>query len=291
MAQPILVQAIYAMPYKSFERAVGDYLMASQLAGRWIGQRRVAARRKKIADDKTTQQNLEAFAAPFREAIDALVERLQLDPDTFLTLDRAARSRAGRIAGEFNLRIVQDAYDTLTQTLADGGTVRDFRLALEKLPQTDGWTGENPWHANLVFRQNAAMAFASGNFSLLADADVHYWTFRVYGDSCTICAPMADQTFSMQARRYYPPLHFGCDCYADPAFDHEIAEINASGKLVTGNSFDNPEYEAALTRPGAFTYDPASFARLEPFNIAKLPVHLRSAFADYAKRHNWETVG
>jgi len=280
-------------PTTELEAALRDYLLAAKLYGRYAARATMKARRAErdsIAStrvDATTlivaASGLDLFKRSFREAVEALSERLVLDPGEFLSLDRDARSRAGRIAGQYNMRFVQDVYDQATAVLKNGGTIRDFQQAIKALPGEGGWVGEKTWHANLVFRQNASMAYASGTYEEMQEAEVSAWRYETYGDSCPICGPMDGAVFAMDDRAYYPPLHFNCDCWADAVFDG--AEPTKSGDI------DNPAYVESQSKTGAFAYDPAQFARLEALDLSGIPDDLQPAFREYAELKQWQTTG
>ena len=161
------------------------------------------------------------------------------------------------------MRLVEDIYGTVGETLEKGGTVRDFRLALKQVPSKAGWTGSDPWHANIVFRQNAATAFSAGHFGTMAEAGITHWRFKAYRDSCPICEPVLDKVFAMNDRKYYPPLHFNCDCYADPILeDAEFGEAKQRGQVASSGTVSNEAYAKSQLQPSAFSYDPAVFAKL-----------------------------
>lgn len=270
------------LPIDNFTEIVHDYLLASMLTGAYNADKQIkqAKGRFQLADDPSF------WMQPFRQAIGALRERLLLAPDDFMKLDAAARSRAGRIAGEWNLAIVKDAYASIEKQLETGGTARDFKLAIETLPDKDGWTGENPWHANVVFQQNSMMAYHSAHLQRFAGAGVEYWQFNGYDTSCPICEEVIAKTegkaFPLSDTTYYPPIHWNCDCWAEPVLDF------TPGEVITGESIDTPAYDESQLAPGAFRYNPRQFARMEPFRLGTVPEFLRSAFRDYAIANGWE---
>lgn len=289
-----LQECIARLPSESFGGAIADYMLACSLAGAYVGQRRIESRRKHKADDKGKAppewESHEAFGRPFRAAIDALSERVAMSPDNFLRLERAARSRAARIAGEFNLRIVQDVYGTIADTMEQGEGVQSFLDGIRQVPQLDGWTGANPWHAKLVFEQNANMSYGAGQYAAMQDAGLELWRFRTYlavdeDNPCAICRPFDGKVFASTDRALYPPVHFSCKCYADPVFDGEVTP----DQVTRAADVRNPEYDAAMRGRNAFKYDPAQFARQEPLDLAPVPHDLRREFASYARSHGWET--
>lgn len=283
----LLARSVKSLPGDNFRVAISDYMGASSLAGAYVAQRRIEKKRGKRA---AATGEFSAFGKPFNEAIDALSERLKLSPDAFRALESAARSRAGAIAGQFNLRVVEDVYAAIEDTLATGGTSHDFRELIAGLADDAGWTGANPWHANMVFGQNAAMSFNAGNFVGMNDADIGHWMFRTYlhvddQNPCEICEPLDGMIFSMDDRTYYPALHIGCRCYADPVFESELPK---DGPSRSGDVVNEP-YRKSQENKSAFKWDPAQFARVEPMDLGAVAPELRNAFAEYARDHGWAT--
>jgi hypothetical protein len=268
-----IAKIVRELPMEAMTDAVAQYLLACNLAGRVVAEG-VTSRTRRA---KAKEPNLEQLQEPFTEAIRAMKGKTPMKPGAFLALSKQARGRAGRVAGVFNTRLVGDIYKAVEKTVETGGTVRDFRLALGTIAEDTGWTGLEPWHAGIVFRQNAAMAFSSGHYEQMVDAEVTRWTFKHYGDSCEQCQPMDGMTFEMSDRELYPPLHFNCDCYASPVlFDRDIGPDG----VVSSSDIDAPAYRKAQESASAYRYDPAAFANPDPIRIGTLAPPIREAFGE-----------
>ena len=266
-----IAKVVRELPMEAMTEAVAQYLLACNLAGRMVARGVTSKTRAAKEPDLDTLQE------PFTEAIRAMKGKVPMKPNAFLALSRQARGRAGRVAGVFNTRLVGDIYKAVEKTVETGGTVRDFRLALGTIAEDAGWTGLEPWHGALVFRQNAAMAFSSGHYEQLVDAGVEHWTFTHYGDSCIQCAPLDGKTFAMSDTAMYPPLHFNCDCYAKSVLF--AREIGPDG-VVSSSDVDAPAYRKAQESDSAYRYDPAAFANPDPIRIGKLAAPIREAFGE-----------
>lgn len=232
----------------------------------------------------TLAAEIEFANLPFTEAIEALRDRLGLDPQTFEALSAEARSRAFRVAGVWSMAELADIHRELLRVIETGGGARELRLALPAMAIQRGWTGENPWHASLVMFQNFAMSHAAGQRRQMVDAGISTWEFRSAGDSCPICQPVISQRFRMSDRKFWPPLHFGCDCYAEVVFDEELDDrgVTDSGGIAA------EAFEAQRARPNGFKFDVDQYANLQPVNLSEFPAALRPAFEAYAKRAGWE---
>lgn len=274
-----------SLPRFSFEDLIVNYLHACILAGA-VAQKAHSDRRPVI---QAKAGEAIDFDLSFNEAIEALRTRVLFRPEEFLSLDKAARSRAGRVAGEYNLAIVEDIYAKLTQTLAEGGTFRDFYNGISELPAKNGWTtedGANPWHAQLVFYQNARMAHAAGSYQEMLDAEATHWEFMPYGESCPICLPLIGHIFTIEDIDFFPPLHFSCNCYAGSRFEG----IDDLGGLTASEDVDNPAYEQAISKPGAFLFDVRHFGKQPPFDLGGVPEELRAGFRQFGVKLGWDMV-
>lgn len=273
--QDIATLISYELPTldaSQFTEAMSQFLVACHLAGRVA----VAIKTRREANSPG------AYDQMFAEAVEALRGRIVLTPEEFLRLETKARSRAGRVAGELNLRIVQDIYDVAVKTLESGGTLRDFRLAVNTLPGRGGWSGSDPWHANLVMSQNAAMSYNAGSLEQADEIGATAWTFEGYQDSCPICAPMIGKTFDMADTDWFPPVHFNCDCWV--SYHYGEKETVEPSRIV------NPAYEESQRQRGAFRYDPREFSKSGPFSLASVPKELKPAFRRHAAQEGWEIV-
>jgi phage gp29-like protein len=296
-----LPEMIDALPVEDLAELQRQFILAGRLAGRYEarmkaegGRMKARSRRGSSASSFSLQpSSLSAHAdridfpsLPFVEAINMLRDRLRLTPEQFEGLDAQARSRAWRVAGVWNMQLLADIHNSLTASIERGETARDFRLALPQMGEQRGWTGENPWHASVVHYQNLAMSHAAGRLAEYTDYGVESWRYASVGDSCPICAPLVGKVFRMSDRRFYPPLHFWCDCEEEPVFEGEALP----GEVGDSADVDNPALDAEQDRPSGFKWDPGQYANLEPVDLARFPVGFRAAFEDYARANDWEVV-
>ena len=275
------IAALPSLPYEDVRETSRLLLLASNLAARWVFRRQAHNRQTTraamaIAFDREQNIGLE-------RAIDAIVQRIAMPASKFEELNTQARSRAGRIAGVENVRIVEDAYRALEKSIADGTGLRGLMDSLNTLPRDSGWTWDNPWHARLVYEQNARMAYGSGNFEAIIESGAVGWQFNTYGTSCEICDPLDGEQFALTDRKYFPPAHWNCDCYESAVYGN--ADLSDSADLV------NTPYEESQQKPGAFRYDPASFGAIEPFDLAAVDDDIRVLFEAAAELYGWATKG
>jgi len=269
-----------------------QFLLAANLAGRIHTRQQMLANKRIVAASARNVRRLalaEIFfdRLPFERAIAAFRERLDLDPEEFEALEAEARSRAWRIAGVWDMRLLAMAHGALAESMTAGETSRDFRLRLPELAEQKGWFGENPWHADLVHFQNMAMSHAAGRFSEYGEFGVHYWRFVANGESCPICEPQIGKVFAMGDRDRFPPLHFWCNCEDEPVFDEEFSP----NELAHSGSLPNTALSASRVGPSGFNWDVMQYANLEPVDLAAFPPEFRGRFLEFGRPLGWEFVG
>jgi len=301
-ATAALADSFASLPIDDLVELNRQALLATELYGRDLQRRRIAARRGVNAGRGrgaviVNAASINFARLPFDEAIAALRERIGIDPQQFENLDRAARSRAFRVAGVWNMELLSAVHDELVSAVASGATMRDFRRSLPEMADRRGWTGESPWHADLVFFQNSAMAYAAGAHRQNVEAGVPAWRFVANGESCPICAPEVGKVYSINDVDRVPPLHFNCDCDQEPVFEEELGPSTGSGAVALNRSADepNPALESSRSPEGnpdaGFKFDVRQYAALPPLDLSRFPIELRAAFRALAAQQGWEVVG
>ena len=278
------------LPIDRFQELERQFLLASHLAGQDFARRRASLRRGLRANSEQVEYSAHAEIdfddLPFDEAIETLRERLLLDPETFLDLDSQARSRAWRVAGIWNMRLLAMVHDSLVEAIEAGQTARDFRLSIPELAEKRGWLGENPWHSDLVHFQNMAMSHAAGRIRQYDEFGVGQWRFVANGESCPICEPEIGKVYKTTDTDRLPPLHFWCDCEDEPVFDEELqpGELRDSGSEANGALFES------RSPRGGFKFDARQYGDLEPVSLGGFPPALRGALTAFGNRLGWRFV-
>lgn len=255
-----------------------ELLLAGRLAG-MEGLRRTAA-----SLHLSAHADIRFEKIPFVAAVERLRDRLGLPPEKFLDLDAEARSRAWRVALVNDLDLLAVIHTNLVRAVAEGETARSFRERLGGLVTRAGWSGPNPWHCDLVHYQNFVMAHSAGRYGEYAEFGVKAWRFVASGYSCPLCGPLVGKVFALNDRRYWPPLHFWCDCQDEPVFDEEIAP----GMVSRSREISTPALDELRAKRSALQWDPASYAALEPLRLGRWPGEFQPAIEALAQRLNWE---
>lgn len=310
-----LAEIFETLPTDDLAELTRQTLLAGELAGRDHARRQGAARRVRVnaedgRDARTTRGNMEdgrdarttntthttlianaeiAFERlPFVEAIESFRARLGMDPEQFISLDAEARSRAFRVAGVWNMDLLAVMHQGLVDAFKNGESARDFRLRTAgQVFDRAGWSGKSTWHSDLVFYQNFAMSHAAGRLRQMVESEIHAWRFVATGDSCPLCTPLVGKVFAINDRRYWPPLHFWCDCATETVFDEEID----TRELLSAAGVSNPALAEYRGKASSFVFDPAQYGNLEPVALSRYADQaMRAAMADLAARAGWQVT-
>ncbi|MCB9852775.1 MAG: DUF935 family protein [Phycisphaerales bacterium] len=286
-----LPQVFDELPTDEMSAMQEQFILASRMSGMLMTRTKIERRtnRETLAVHSgriiVPQAEFNFDSIPFVEAIDALRERLDLNPVAFERLDTEARSRAFRVAAVWDMQLLSQIHTELAASIEAGETARDFKLRLPQMADRNGWSGENPWHADLVQFQNFASSHGAGRYEQYGDYGIERWRFVANGDSCPICSPVIGKIFLLIDRRFFPPLHFLCDCEDEAVFEDEFA-----GEFDDSRRFDHPAYDKYIAKPSAYRWDPASYAKLEPLNLSSIVPELQPRFRAVAERFGWEVI-
>ncbi len=179
---------------------------------------------------------------------------------------------------EARVRLFMDVYDTARRMV--GGTVGAFRAALAAVPNIDQWRENGFRHKDLVFRHICRSIWADRDGRLLQSAGLGHWAFRTVGEPCGLCGSLADKVFSVADRKYCPPLHWGCHCYAAPVFNGQAA----TDRLTRSYDLSSPEYERQQERPGAFRRPEIPLPAERDLSRKEVLDH----WAEFARQFGWE---
>lgn len=200
---------------------------------------------------------------PFREAIDALYDRLALRKPEFLELDRRARSRAFTMAWVEDQRVLEDVHDALGQAISEGETFAQFERRLfgkrtegaepgsagERL----GFPGTAAWHHRLVYETNLGMAYSAGRVQQGAESGLKVW--RYLPSISEQPRPDHEQyygsLFRWEAGSVMPPWDFNCACGWEWVFPEELEAMGV-------NPADLPVFDPPPPASG-FAWSPSDY--------------------------------
>ena len=157
---------------------------------------------------------------PFAEAVAFWTERGG-DPALLEEVLGAYRRRAAIYTDDQLDTIAQAAVDEITRTLERGGTLREFKEAIESETVTLGISPAGPGYLENVYRTQVASAYGAGRFAQLNSPDViaarPYRQWRTAQDSRvrTEHAAMDGVTWRADDPTFadtFPPAGFQCRC-------------------------------------------------------------------------------
>lgn len=209
-------------------------------------------------------------ALPFDEAIDFIQGKIALDTDTW-------RDGAGDIQDAFFTSagakgdLLGQIHEAVTRAIADGQRPEEFAAEFDRIAQ--GWEGNSPWRANLIYFQNLRQSYAVGRREYQMDPDVlaafpylqavhsgadeprpiHYW--------------MDGKVWRAQDVPIHFPDGFGCGCRyisLGPAdLEAEGLEVEAAGRgdQVSVEMPDGQRYNPVIEPAEGFDYEPGAASR------------------------------
>ena len=161
------------------------------------------------------------FGVQFREAIDYLKGKL---PEVSLKSDDLAgpvHAKVFTVAGATSVDLVRDMHAAVTDAVAQGRTLSQFRKDFDRIVQEHGWTykGKRGWRSGVIFNTNIRSAHMAGRWQQLQanKARRPYLQYRTAGDSRVrpqhrmwngLIYPIDDAFW----QTHYPPNGWGCRC-------------------------------------------------------------------------------
>lgn len=149
------------------------------------------------------------------------------------------RQAAFTVAHVESIALLDTTQELLSQALEEGWTKQQFIEAMNGAFDRAGVTRLNPYHADLVFEQNMATAYANGRFQQMSDPDVvaalPYWRYRTAEDDRVRPNHAALERFTARQSDtiwglIYPPNGFNCRCLVEPLLASEgSAEADVPG--------------------------------------------------------------
>ena len=161
----------------------------------------------------------------FQEALEFLKKKVPMTPDQYKALEQDMRNQAFTVAGTTRLDMIQDILDELKRAMSEGRTMQDFQKTIKERMKVKGWTGENPYRLETIFRTNMQSAYQAGRYKQMTDPDVvderPYWMYVAVKDNGT---RPSHRALDGVVRRYddpfwdewYPPNGFNCRCKVIP---------------------------------------------------------------------------
>jgi len=192
------------------------------------------------------------------------------------------------VAGITKLDVLTDIQTSLTRTLTEGGTFRQFQDELEPLLQRKGWLGRGlvadedgvlmgkklmPYRLETIFITNIQSAYAAGRWQqqMRNVADRPYWEYNAVMDNRTrpTHAALNGRVFRWDDpiwQTIYPPNGYNCRCWVRALTEaqmknHPLGVETSDDRLVT---VQQPYGMDGEMRPVKAYRDPKSGQMLVP---------------------------
>lgn len=160
------------------------------------------------------------------EAERHFAKKVPLTSEMFERLTTTQRSRAFRIAGVNNARLVQAARDKLEAAVRDGTSFRDFGLELKKLFAGEGIPAPALSRLRLAFQQNTMAAYSDARREVLDDPEIAgafaYRRYLTVGNGTAGVRNVRPEHAALHGKIFAwndplwsiftPPWEFGCRC-------------------------------------------------------------------------------
>jgi len=172
-------------------------------------------------------------SVPFEQAIRRISNLTGYTRLAFDGLAQRYKLQAFTIAGTQDVRLIDSIRDELAKTLEQGGTITDWRKAVDALTQQSGAELFGRTQLETVFQTNVQTAYQNGKFEQMKDPAVTsvmpFWQYRTAGDSRVRPAHAALDGFTARHddpvwRRLYPPTGYNCRCTVIPLSQDEAPD-------------------------------------------------------------------
>lgn len=135
--------------------------------------------------------------------------------------------------------------ESLTQALAQGKSLRDWRKTADKVFDAQGITRLGSWQATTIFRTETSLAFGAGQYAKAQEVAERYpyWELLTADDERVRDShrELDGKIFAVSNAEYWPPLGFNCRCRA-----RLISRSEALRRGITGPDLITPEMQGQL---------------------------------------------
>lgn len=140
----------------------------------------------------------------FKEAVAFLKKKKTLTEDEYKLLDEESRAKAFTVSGYTSMEVLQTFLNELSDACEQGKTKKDFMDNMNDFLQRNGYTGLNPFKADVIFRTNMQTAYNAGHYKSMTDPTTMklrpYWKYTTAGDG------QVRETHAMMEGRIYLSL-------------------------------------------------------------------------------------
>ncbi len=173
----------------------------------------------------TLTQVQSAFDLPFDEQIEFFRQKVRLPTQGYQDLTAQNHDKAFVVAGAMKADLLNDLHKAVLSAIENGDSLGQFSKNFDSIAKKYGWTaGEgNAWRAKIVYQTNLRVSHSAGRYHQMRDPDLlkarPYWQYRhITADNPRLHHKRLNNMVLRADDAWwtvnYPPLGFGCKCYA-----------------------------------------------------------------------------
>jgi uncharacterized protein with gpF-like domain len=165
---------------------------------------------------------------PFLEQIAFFIQKLALPTNKWSDVLGKAHDKSFVIAGAINASLLNDMHIALTDAMAIGMTIQEFRKTFESIVAKYGWTGwtgektkaGRAWRANIIYETNIRTSYSAGRYQQQQETKESR-PYLLYKHSDGVLQPRPIHVTwnglilpitHKWWRTHYPPNGYGCKC-------------------------------------------------------------------------------
>ncbi len=171
---------------------------------------------------------------PFQEAIDHIQQKVKVPTERWDQLMGEAHAKAFTVAGAVKADLLKDLHDDISNAIANGESIGQFRSRFKETVQKHGWSykGKYGWRTRVIYDTNMRTAHMAGRWKQfeLTKEQRPYLIYMTVGDervrfehsSWHLMALPLDDPFWIT---HYPPNGWGCRCYVISASKEQLERM------------------------------------------------------------------
>jgi len=175
----------------------------------------------------------------FQEAIDFFRDKVRLPTETWTDIWQGMHARAFTIAGATRDDILLDFQKALDKSIAQGGSLKDFRNDFDTIVDKFGWgyNGGRDWRSRVIYDTNMRTAYQAGRYQQMQQVTKTrpFWIYK-HSDAVEHPRPEHLAWDGLVLNHddpfwdtHYPPNGWGCRCSVRTLSQRDL---NKLGKTV-----------------------------------------------------------
>lgn len=178
-----------------------------------------------------------ANGVPFQEAIEQFRRKINIPSNAWDDMLGQPNAKGFAIAGATKMALLADFHQVLSDGLANGTSLSQFRRDFDKIVTSHGWQyrGTRAWRTRVIFDTNRKSSYAAGRWEQYQRTKQTrpYLVYQTAGDSRVrkkhedwdnLVLPVDDPFWDT----HYPPNDYGCRCGTRSASESDLQRAGLS---------------------------------------------------------------